>query len=107
MAEVIKDAGGQILYNTMVERIQLKKRAVSGIVTAGGDTIPARAVVSNANVPDTFERMLPRRAVPEDYLKDLETFRPSLSTFIIWLGLNQDLRKEIKASGIQVLSGKT
>jgi all-trans-retinol 13,14-reductase len=91
---------------TMVERIELKKGVVSGIVTAGGDTIPARAVVSNANALDTFERMLPRRAVPENYLRDLETFRPSLSTFIIWLGLNQDLRKEIKASGIQVLSGQ-
>jgi all-trans-retinol 13,14-reductase len=106
LADVIKDAGGHILYNTMVERIELKKGVVSGIVTAGGDTIPARAVVSNANALDTFERMLPRRAVPENYLRDLETFRPSLSTFIIWLGLNQDLRKEIKASGIQVLSGQ-
>ena len=106
LADTIKEAGGQILYNTMVESIQLKKGAVSGVVTGGGDTIPARAVVSNANVPDTFQRMLHRKSLPKDYLRDLETYRPSLSTFIIWLGLNQDLRKKIKASGIQFLSGQ-
>ena len=106
LADTIKEAGGQILYNTTVERIQLKKGAVSGVVTRGGDTLPARTVVSNANVPDTFQRMLPRQSLPKDYLRDLETYSPSLSTFVIWLGLNQDLRKEIKASGIQFLSGQ-
>jgi prolycopene isomerase len=50
--------------------------------------------------------MIPRQGLPKDYLRDLATYRPSLSTFIIWLGLNQDLRKEIKASGIQFLSGQ-
>ena len=106
LADTIEAAGGQILYDTMVERIQMKKGAVSGVITEGGEIIPARTVISNANVLDTFGRMLPRQAIPKKYMKDLKTYRPSLSTFIIWLGLNQDLSKDIKTSGIQFLSGE-
>ena len=104
LARIIQSAGGQMLYDTMVERILVKDGAVSGVVVSGGSTISARAVVSNANAVDTFKRMLPREAVTKDFLRDLESFRPSLSTYIIWLGLNQDVRELIKAAGIQVLS---
>jgi all-trans-retinol 13,14-reductase len=106
LADIITTAGGQIHYNTMAEKILIKNGSVSGVEVAVGDVIPARAVISNANALDTFKKMLPREAVPKNFLKDLETYRPSLSTFIIWLGLNQDVRERFKASGIQVLSGQ-
>lgn len=104
LVDIIQRAGGQIYYDTAVECIRLKNRKVNGVVTTGGNFIPARAVVSNANALDTFKKMLPKEAIPTDYLKDLETYKPSLSTFIVWLGLKQDLRDQVKAAGIQVLS---
>jgi prolycopene isomerase len=104
LAEVIERSGGRVLYGHMVEEISLRNGSVHGVVTNKGNILPARAVVSNANIIDTFRRMLPQRAVPGDYLKKLETCRPSLSTFIVWLGLNQELRGQLDVCGIQILS---
>jgi len=50
--------------------------------------------------------MLPEEAVPPDYVKKLEGFRPSLSSFIVWLGLNRELRGKTKGCGIHVSSGR-
>jgi prolycopene isomerase len=104
LAEIIENSGGQILKNTRAETICMKKGAVTGVMVNEGKVLPARAVVCNANVFNVFKRMLPQEAVPEDYLKNLETYRPSLSTFIVWLGLSREVSGQIKACGIQALS---
>jgi prolycopene isomerase len=104
LADVIESSGGRILYGKRVEKIVIKNSAVEGVVVSGGRVLSARAVVSNASVLDTFRKMVPEAAVPEHYLKDLETYRPSLSTFIVWLGLNQEIRGRLSVSGLQVLS---
>ena len=106
LAEVIEASGGKVLYGTMADRILLKDGAVEGVAISGGKVLPARAVVSNASVLDTFGRMLPREAVPVDYLKRLREYRPSISGFTIWLGLNQPLRGKIKGYTNHVSSGQ-
>ena len=106
LAEVIEASGGKVLYGTMADRILLKDGAVEGVAISGGKVLPARAVVSNASVLDTFGRMLPREAVPVDYLKRLGEYRPSISGFTIWLGLNQPLRGKIKGYTNHVSSGQ-
>ncbi|HHC24469.1 MAG TPA: hypothetical protein ENK58_03500 [Desulfobacterales bacterium] len=70
-----------------------------------GKFLPARAVVSNASGIATFRKMLPWEAVPSDYLKKLDTYRASISTFIVWLGLNREIRGKIKGFGIHIASG--
>jgi prolycopene isomerase len=50
--------------------------------------------------------MVPKEAMPADYLGELDGYRPSLSTFIVWLGLNQDVRDKIDVCGFQVSSGR-
>ena len=83
----------------------MKDGAVEGVRTREGKTFPARAVVSNASAITTFNEMLPRNAVPADYLQKLSTYKPSISSFIVWLGLNEELRGKIHGSGIHVASG--
>jgi prolycopene isomerase len=73
---------------------------------AGGETLPARAVVSNASAPATFNEMLYKEAVPETYRKNLADYKPSLSSFIVWLGLNRDLKGKIKAFSTHMSSGR-
>jgi len=105
LADVIEGSKGKILYETSVQEILVKDGAVKGIVTSGGKTLPARAVVTNASALTTFNKMLPREAVPADYLEKLNSYRPSLSTFIVWLGLNDELRGKIKGYSFHVGSG--
>ena len=106
LAEAIEGRGGKILYNTEAEKILLKDGSVTGVVLSNGKTLPARTVVSNASALATFKNMLPKEAVSPDYLKKLEGFKPSISSFIVWLGLNRELRDKIKGCGIHVASGK-
>ena len=106
IAEVIEDHGGKVIYDTRVEKILVEKNAVEGVMLAGGDTLPARAVVSNASVPATFKEMIPHEAVPAEYRRKLAEYKPSISSFIVWLGLNQDLRSKTKAFSTHVSSGR-
>ncbi len=73
-----------------------------------GRLFEARAVISNANVPATVE-MLRAGTEPstfsdeaEEYFGKLESYRPSLSTFLVWLGLNREIRGEIEGYEIFV-----
>ncbi len=106
LADVIEGSGGKILYGTSAQKILVEDGAVEGVALSGGKILPAPAVVSNASALATFNKMLPHEVVPSDYLKELNGFRPSLSSFIVWLGLNQELRGKIKGCGIYVSSGR-
>lgn len=107
LADVIEEAGGTLHYETAAERIEIRNGAVAGVRTSEGHTIPARCVVSNAGALTTFKKMLPGGVVPSEYLKQLEGYRPSISSFIVWLGLNRDLRGKIPGSSTHVASGRS
>ena len=104
LAKAIETSGGKILYGTQAEKIIIKSGTVEGVGLSGGKVLPARAVVSNASAITTFKEMLPREVVPADYLKKLEGYRPSISAFIVWLGVNQELRGRIKGYSNRVTS---
>ncbi|MBW1786690.1 MAG: NAD(P)/FAD-dependent oxidoreductase, partial [Deltaproteobacteria bacterium] len=106
MAEAVEKAGGTILYETAAEKIQLKNGAVAGVATSKGETLPARAVVSNASALTTLGKMLPENALPSEYMNKLKSFRPSISSFIVWLGLNEELRGKIPGFSTHVSSGR-
>jgi len=62
-------------------------------------------VVSNASAITTFKQMLDSDTLPSHYLRRIETYRPSISSFLIWLGLNREIRDRIKLAHIYMSSG--
>jgi len=102
LMQAIENAGGQVLLNTEVIDITLKDGAVTGVVLDNGKKLNAKAVISNASVPTTVD-LLARDTAPEDlprkatkYAKKIKAYRPSLSTFLVWLGLNREISKTVK-----------
>ncbi len=91
LVDALEGNGGNAEMETAAAAIKVKDGRVAGVVTGEGRTIKARAVISNASLPDTL-KMLPRSAVPQDYAEKIAGYRPSLSSFIVWLGLNKELR---------------
>jgi prolycopene isomerase len=81
------------------------KGAVEGVELDSGEKLPARAVVSNASALATLREMLPKDAVSKDYLEKLDSYKPSISSFLVWLGVNQELRGKVKAFSTHVSSG--
>jgi phytoene dehydrogenase-like protein len=104
LGQAITAANGRILLESEAVGIVLKDGAVSGVRLSDDSLIEARAVVSNANVPATLG-MLPANAVPQDYRDKVAGYRPSLSSFIVWLGLNQSLRGKVRGYEIFVSGG--
>jgi phytoene dehydrogenase-like protein len=102
LRQAIEAAGGKVLLETQAEGIEVKDREIRGVRLAGGETLRAKSVVSNASVPATMQ-MLPPDAMPNDFLEKLKGFRPSISTFVVWLGLNREIRDKVKGYEIFVL----
>ena len=98
----IEKHGGRVLLNTEADTIMTKDGTVVGVKTTDGKTYTARAVFSNTNAPTTFEKMLAPGVVPENYMTKLRTYRPSKSYFVVWLGLNQELRGKINEYNILI-----
>ncbi len=106
LADTIEIAGGEIVYDTAAEKILAENNQVTGVVLSDGRTLPAQAVVSNASALTTFNQMLPPNSLPADYMKKLDSYQPSISTFIVWLGLNRPIAGKISGFSTHVGSGR-
>jgi len=87
----ITEHGGKVMLKTRVEEILVKDGAAHGVRTNDNQTFEARAVVSNANPPDTFTKMMSPGENLAEYLDKMSKYTVSLSSFQIWLGLKKDL----------------
>lgn len=105
MAREIEKFGGKILYNKKVTQISVNDNIVSGVKLADGTSISAKAVVSNASALTTFDAMLPPDLIPAEYRDQLKKYRPSISSFIVWLGLKRDISDKISCYGTHVSAG--
>ncbi len=106
-AAFIEERGGKVLLRTRVEKILVKDGAAIGVRTADGQEFFGRAVVSNANAPDTFGKMLDDPVPVKATLARMEKLSISMSTFQVFLGLKNDLigRLGIKDSEIFYSTG--
>jgi len=107
--DAIEKAGGQVLLESEAAGITMENGSVSGVTLRDGRTLKAKVVISNASTPVTM-RMLSQAPAQmgysdraEKYMEKLKTYRPSLSTFIVWLGLNKEIRGKIK--GYEIFAG--
>jgi len=108
LMDAIEAKGGQVMLETEAEKVVLENGAVNGVILADGELLKAKAVISNASVPSTMKMLSQNDGSAEfsskarDYLQKLNTYRPSLSTFIVWLGLNQEVHSKVKGYEIWI-----
>jgi len=108
LMEAIEARAGKVMLETEAEKIVMKDGAVTGVVLANGKLLKARAVISNASVPGTIKMLSGNGDSAKlegkvgKYVKKLDTYRPSLSTFVVWLGLNQEVHRKVKGYEIWI-----
>jgi len=102
LMETVGEYGGETLMQTEATRIGIDKGRVAWVEDDGGRRYPAKAVIANANTPDILTKLLPKDSMPADYRQRMEAFSPSLSSCVVWLGLNRELRGRIKGYEIVV-----
>lgn len=101
-AEVVKENGGKVLLSTLATKIIIKDGMAVAVRAQDLKTkvvkeYKCRYVVSNANVPDTVNKLIGKENLPEDYVRDIENMTIGASTFSIYLGVNYDYSKEPNA----------
>jgi all-trans-retinol 13,14-reductase len=91
----IKEGGGEVLLGTRVAKILMKDGAAVGVRTEDGREYGARVVISNANAPDTFGKLLDEPELTQATRARMEKLSMSLSAFQVFLGLKKDLVGEL------------
>ncbi|HWR52026.1 MAG TPA: NAD(P)/FAD-dependent oxidoreductase [Bryobacteraceae bacterium] len=75
IAASARAAGAEIRTNARVERMLVRHGRVKGVVLAGGEEIPARAVASNLDPRRTFLQLLDPQDLEWDFLDAIRHYR--------------------------------
>lgn len=106
LAQIITSNGGSILYSTKAEKILVEFNKVKGVKLSNGTVLPARAVVSNGSAITTFKQMLPPFTLSPTYMLKINSYKPSISMFVVWLGLNRDITDIMQHTHVYVGNGQ-
>ena len=87
LARLFTDLGGKLrLSKTAREILLTRDRKARGVETTDGETFEADAVVSNADVANTYRKMIPASARRRNTDRRLEGMRYSMSVFVAYFG---------------------
>jgi phytoene dehydrogenase-like protein len=89
MAKAAQALGVEIRTGCAVDEVLLDKGRASGVVTAGGERIDARVLVSNLNPRLLYTRLVDPAALPEDFLRRMQAWRCGSGTFRMNVALSE------------------
>ena len=89
LVDLLGRNGGRIRYGTTVEEILVERGRVTGVRLADDEILSAEIVVSNADTPFTYRRLLPERYRRRWTDKRLDAARYSMSLFVWYFGTNR------------------
>src|SRR5262249_36000514 len=75
IASAARAAGAEIRVEEPVARVLVRGGAAAGVVLQNGDEIHAERVISNADAKTTFLRLVERKELPDDFVRDIERYR--------------------------------
>lgn len=88
MVKLFTDLGGKLELNTAVERIEVNQQKVTQVIAQDGRVFAADAVASNADVVNTYQKLLGHDPHGKAKGKKLAGKRMSNSLFVLYFGLN-------------------
>lgn len=91
LAKRFVEFGGELLLSCTVNKINLKENKVSG-VTLKRYHISARYVISNCDARQTYFKLIGKNLICKDFSKKLNNIIPSLSMFVLYLGIDKYLK---------------
>ncbi|MFC2030894.1 phytoene desaturase family protein [Chloroflexota bacterium] len=89
--DAIRDQGGEVLTCHTAEEIVTKEGRVIGVRT-GDEVFRSDVVVSNSCVKNTILDLVDPRELPPGYLSDVEAIEMQEAYFLVFLGVDMDLR---------------
>jgi phytoene dehydrogenase-like protein len=78
-AETVKELGGEVLYDTRVEKINVENNHVTGVTTTNGLTFNAPIVISNAGLRQTVIKLVGESHFSPDYIGSIRKLESNLA----------------------------
>lgn len=86
-----KEFGGVLLLSKMVKSIKINiNKEAEGVILENGNSISSKYVISDCDAMQTFISMVGEKTLGESRVNRLRTLMPSLSMFILYLGLKRN-----------------
>jgi len=101
MGEAFKKMGGQILTGLEVEQIVIKEKKAIGVKLKDGQEMTGKTLISNIDAHSTFTDLIGERQIPSGFRSRLKGMKPSISYFILYLGVDGGL-DELSVSNNEV-----
>jgi len=101
LGEAFEKMKGKVFLQREVEKILVNKKKAIGIRLNDGQEFTGEAVVSNIDARKTFTVLLGEDQIPSGFRAKLKGMKPSLSYFILYLGIDGTL-EELPVSNNEV-----
>ncbi len=92
LAERFEELGGELQLSCLVKKIRTDANSVRGVVLEKGVSIRAKYVVASCDARQTIFKLLGRKVVNSEVLHEIDDLIPSLSTFILYLGIDRPFK---------------
>lgn len=93
LGEAFHKMGGQILTGGEVNQILLEEKRAIGVKLKDGQEITCKTVISNIDAHQTFSDLIGEDRIPTGFRSKLKGMKPSLSYFILYLGVDGELEE--------------
>jgi prolycopene isomerase len=91
VGEAFKRMGGEILVGHEVQHILIEKKKAIGVRLKDGREMTGRVIISNIDAHSTFSDLINEDHLPSVFRSKLRRMRPTLSYFILYLGIEGEL----------------
>ena len=85
-----QEFGGDLRLSCHVKKIRALDNTVSGVYLEKFGFCPSRYVISNCDSRETFFKLVGRKMLPESFMETVRAMKPSLSVFVLYLGMKND-----------------
>jgi len=90
LAESFKEYGGELQLSSPVKKIKVINKEAKGVFIKNGEFIASKYVISSCDARQTFINLLGKKMVDQDFLNKLNHMIPSLSMFVLYLGMDKN-----------------
>jgi prolycopene isomerase len=91
LGEAFKKMGGEILIGHEVQHILIEKKKAIGVRLKDSREMTGRVIISNIDAHSTFSDLINEDHIPNVLRSKLKGMRPTLSYFILYLGIEGEL----------------
>jgi phytoene dehydrogenase-like protein len=81
IARAAREAGAEIMLDAGVRELTVERGRAAGVVLDNGKTIRARYVASSVNPKLLYTQLVPKEALPEEFLARIKRWRNASGTF--------------------------